>query len=89
VTLPLSVPGLLAASVVTVLPMFGDYYTGSYLTSGSPRTEMIGNQIEYYLRGTSRPQAGASLVLVLMALLVVAMAYYLRTTLAQQRAAER
>ena len=52
ITLPLSVPGLLAASVITVLPMSGDYYTNTYLTSGSPRTEMVGNQIEFYLRGS-------------------------------------
>ncbi|MFN8019958.1 MAG: ABC transporter permease [Acidimicrobiales bacterium] len=89
VTLPLSVPGLLAASVVTILPMFGDYYTNTYLTSGSPRTEMIGNQIEYFLRGSSQPQTGASLVLILMAFLLVLMIYYLRTTLRAQREAER
>ena len=28
--------------------MFGDYYTADLL-SGSPRTSMIGNQIEFYL----------------------------------------
>lgn len=89
VTLPLSVPGLLAASVITILPMFGDYYTNTYLTSGSPRTEMIGNQIENYLLGTTQPQTGASLVLVLMAFLFVLMAYYLVTTMRQQRLAER
>jgi spermidine/putrescine transport system permease protein len=89
VTLPLSVPGLLAASVITVLPMFGDYYTNAYLTSGSPRTEMIGNQIEFFLRGSSQPQKGASLVLLLMAALLVLMVYYLVTTIRQQRATER
>jgi ABC-type spermidine/putrescine transport system permease subunit I len=89
VTLPLSVPGLMAASVITILPMFGDYYTNTYLTSGSPKTEMVGNQIENYLLGTSQPQTGASLVLVLMAFLFVLMAYYLYTTLRQQRMAER
>jgi ABC-type spermidine/putrescine transport system permease subunit I len=89
VTLPLSVPGLMAASVITILPMFGDYYTNTYLTSGSPKTEMIGNQIENYLLGTSQPQTGASLVLILMAFLFVLMAYYLYTTIHQQRMAER
>jgi len=89
VTLPLSVPGLMAASVITVLPMFGDYYTNSYLTSGSPRTEMVGNQIENYLRNTGQPQTGASLVLILMAMLFVLMVYYMVTTIRQQRAAER
>jgi spermidine/putrescine transport system permease protein len=89
VTLPLSVPGLMAASVITILPMFGDYYTNTYLTSGSPKTEMIGNQIENYLLGTSQPQTGAALVLVLMAFLFVLMAYYLVVTIRQQRMAER
>ena len=58
-------------------------------TSGSPRTEMVGNQIEYFLRGSSQPQTGASLVLVLMAFLLVLMVYYLRTTLKAQRESER
>lgn len=85
VTLPLSVPGLLAASVIIVLPMCGDYYTNTYLTGGSPRTEMVGNQIEFFLRGSSQPQTGASLVIVLMAFLMVAMAYYLVTIARSQR----
>ena len=89
VTLPLSVPGLMAASVVTILPMFGDYYTNSYLTSGSPKTEMVGNQVEYYLRIVGQPQRGASLVLVLMAMLFVLMVYYMVTTIRQQQAADR
>lgn len=87
VTMPLSRPGLMAASVITILPMFGDYYTNTYLTSGSPRTEMIGNQIEFYLRGSSQPQTGASLVLVLMVMLFALMAYYLVTTAREQRMA--
>ncbi len=85
VTLPLSVPGLLAASVIVVLPMCGDYFTNTYLTGGSPRTEMVGNQIEQFLRGSSQPQSGASLVIVLMSLLLVLMAYYLVTIARSQR----
>ena len=79
----------MAASVITILPMFGDYYTNTYLTSGSPRTEMVGNQIENYLRNTGQPQTGASLVLILMAMLFVLMVYYLVMTIRQQRAADR
>ena len=89
VTLPLSVPGLMAASVIVVLPMCGDYYTNTYLTGGSPRTEMVGNQIEFYLRGTSQPQTGASLVIILMMFLMVAMAYYLITIARSQRDGSR
>jgi ABC-type spermidine/putrescine transport system permease subunit I len=89
VTLPLSVPGLLAASVIVVLPMCGDYYTNTYLTGGSPRTEMVGNQVEFFLRGTSQPQTGASIVIVLMVLLLALMAYYLVTIARSQREAVR
>jgi spermidine/putrescine transport system permease protein len=85
VTLPLSVPGLMSASVITVLPMFGDYYTNTFLSSGSPRTEMIGNQIERDLRGSSQAQTGASLVLFLSAMLLVLMTYYLVVTVRAQR----
>jgi spermidine/putrescine transport system permease protein len=79
VTLPLSRHGILAATVITALPMMGDYYT-SDLLSGSPRTSMIGNQIEFFLFEGSQKNAGASLVLILSVLLMAAMAYYLVQT---------
>ena len=85
VTLPLSRPGLLTACVVTALPMFGDYYTNT-LVSVSPRTTMVGNQIELYLLGGSRQDMGASLVLIMSAMLMVLMAYYL---ISSQRADRR
>ncbi|WP_051944090.1 ABC transporter permease [Streptacidiphilus rugosus] len=78
VTLPLSRPGLLTACVITALPMFGDYYTNT-LVSGSPTTSMIGNQIQLYLLGGPQKDFGASLVLLLSALLTLLMAYYLHT----------
>ncbi len=83
VTLPLSMPTLLAALVITALPMFGDYYTNNIL-SGSPRTTMIGNQIESLTRST-QPQRGAVLVLVISALLLVFMGYYLVVVTRQTR----
>ena len=89
ITLPLSIPGLMAASVIVVLPMCGDYYTNTYLTGGSPRTEMVGNQVEFFLRGSSQPQTGASLVIILMGFLMVLMAYYLVTIARSQREGAR
>jgi spermidine/putrescine transport system permease protein len=85
VTLPLSMPAVLASTVITALPMFGDYYTNSIL-SGSPRTTMIGNQIESLTR-SSQPQRGAALVLIVSALLLVFMAYYLVVVVRQTRQA--
>ncbi len=88
VTLPLSRIGLITAMVITALPMFGDYYTNTLL-SGSPTTTMIGNSIEKTLQsGFSRGQ-GASLVLMLSAVLLVFMAYYLMITLRASKQADR
>ncbi|GIH24087.1 polyamine ABC transporter permease [Acrocarpospora phusangensis] len=84
VTLPLSRSGLMTAGAVTALPMFGDYYTNT-LVSGSPTTTMVANQIEFYLLGGNRKELGASLVLLMSALLMVLMAYYL---VASRRAEE-
>jgi spermidine/putrescine transport system permease protein len=75
VTLPLSRQGLLAAAVITALPMFGDYYTTDLL-SASPKTTMIGNQIRFFLN-TAQARVGAALVIVLSLFLLVFMAYYL------------
>jgi ABC-type spermidine/putrescine transport system permease subunit I len=79
VTLPLSRQGLLTASAITLLPMFGDYYTNT-LVSGSPTTTMVGNQIEFYLLQSQEKGVGAALVLILTALLMALMAYYLIAT---------
>ena len=79
VTLPLSKPGILAGCVIIALPMFGDYYTPDLL-SGSPKTSLIGNQINLFIRGGPQVTVGAALVVVLMLLLIVLMVYYLVST---------
>ena len=76
VTLPLSKNGILAGSVIIMLPMFGDYYTPT-LMSGSPSTFMLGNSIEFGLHQTGQAPAGASLTLFLSAFVAVLMLYYL------------
>ena len=85
VTLPLSRQGLLAAAVITALPMFGDYYTTDLL-SASPKTTMIGNQIRFFLN-TAQVRVGAALVIVLSLMLLVLMAYYLISTARASREA--
>ena len=79
VTLPASMPGLLAGVVLISLPMFGDYYTPD-LVSASPKTSMIGNQIDQLTRQGSEKVTGAALTMVLSAVLLVLMLYYLRAT---------
>lgn len=76
VTLPLSRQGILAGLVLIALPMFGDFYTND-LISGSPKTNMLGNQINLYFQGGPQKTVGASLVIVLFIFLTILMAYYL------------
>jgi spermidine/putrescine transport system permease protein len=79
VTLPLSRPAILAGLVIVSLPMFGDYYTNNLL-SNSPRTTMIGNILDDSINTSGQGPEGAVFTLVLMAILIVPMAYYLRST---------
>jgi len=79
VTVPMAKAGVAAAAVLIALPMFGDYYTNDLL-SRSPKTEMLGNQIDYYINNSSQPQRGAVLVIMLSTLLLVALSWYLRST---------
>lgn len=79
VTVPMSKAGVAAAAILIALPMFGDYYTNDLL-SRSPKTEMLGNQIDYYINNSSQPQRGAVLVIMLSTLLLVALSWYLRST---------
>jgi spermidine/putrescine transport system permease protein len=79
VTLPASVPGILAGVVLIALPMFGDYYTND-LVSASSRTSMIGNQIDQLTRQGSEKVTGAVLTVLLSIVLLGFMLYYLRTT---------
>jgi ABC-type spermidine/putrescine transport system permease subunit I len=87
VTLPLSKTGILGASVIIALPMFGDYYKPNII-SGSPNTSMIGNQIDIYFHGGPQPGVGAALTLALSAFLGVLMAYYMYTVSKAQREAQ-
>ena len=84
VTLPLSMPAILASIAIIALPMFGDYYTPDLL-SESPNTSLIGNQITLYIRGGQQVPVGAALVVVLMVFLTLLMGYYLFATLRAQR----
>jgi ABC-type spermidine/putrescine transport system permease subunit I len=79
VTLPLSMPGVLAGTVLIALPMFGDYYTND-LVSASTRTSMTGNQIDLLTRQGSQKTVGAVLTILLAVVLLAFMLYYLRAT---------
>ena len=79
VTLPLSRQPILTGMLITVLPMLGDYFTNQLL-SGTPRTAMIGNVIQTQLGTNGFQGQGAVLSLLLLAVLVIPMVYYVRAT---------
>jgi len=90
VTLPLSAQGILAGTVIIMLPMFGDFYTAQLL--GTQRNAMIGTLINFYLtQATVGPaQArGAALVIILAALVSALTIYYLVATARAARGAAR
>jgi ABC-type spermidine/putrescine transport system permease subunit I len=78
VTLPLSMPAIIAAVLLTCLPMLGDYFT-SDLLSGSPSTSMVGNLINNSVLVPGQTgQAGAFVLLVLIVSLAP-MLFYVRS----------
>jgi ABC-type spermidine/putrescine transport system permease subunit I len=79
VTVPLSKPAIIAGTFITVLPMLGDYFTNQLL-SGAPGTTMIGNAIEGQLDSPGEVGQGAVLSLMLLAVLLIPMIYYVLTT---------
>ena len=76
VVLPLSMPGVFAAVLLTSIPAIGDYVNASVL--GGPGTTMIGNIIQSeFLRDRNYPEA-AALAFVLMAIMLVGAVIYAR-----------
>jgi spermidine/putrescine transport system permease protein len=76
VTLPLSLPGVFAGTLLTFIPACGDFVNAQLL--GTPRQAMIGNVIQSkFLVITDYPQA-AALSFVLMAGILVFVAIYAR-----------
>jgi ABC-type spermidine/putrescine transport system permease subunit I len=86
VTLPLSKQPILTGMLITVLPMLGDYYTNQLL-SGTPGTAMIGNVIQNQLGTPGFQGQGAVLSLLVLAVLVIPMIYYVRATAKSAREA--
>jgi spermidine/putrescine transport system permease protein len=76
VTLPLSLPGVFAGTLLTFIPAAGDFINAQLL--GTPRQHMIGNVIQSkFLVITDYPQA-AALSFVLMAAILIGIAAYAR-----------
>jgi len=76
VTLPLSLPGVFAGSLLTFIPAIGDYVNAEML--GNPDTMMIGNVIQNKFLTQNDYPAAAALSFMLMAGVLVVIAIYAR-----------
>ena len=76
VILPLSMPGVLAGSLLVFIPAVGDFINADYL--GSTQTTMIGNVIQKQFLVVKDYPAAAALSFLLMALILVGVLSYTR-----------
>jgi spermidine/putrescine transport system permease protein len=76
VTLPLSLPGVFAGSLLTFIPAVGDYVNAELL--GNPDTTMIGNVIQNQFLTQNNYPIAAALSFLLMAGILIAVAVYAR-----------
>jgi spermidine/putrescine transport system permease protein len=82
VTLPLSLPGIVAGTLLTFIPAAGDFINAQLL--GSPQNHMIGNVIQSkFLELTDYP-AAAAMSFILMAGILVAVFLYARAVGTEQ-----
>ena len=76
VTWPLSMPGVVAGTLLTFIPAAGDYINAELL--GSPKNRMIGNEIQAnFIEYRDYPTASA-LSFILMAIILVLVFTYIR-----------
>ncbi|CAA9406619.1 MAG: Putrescine transport system permease protein PotH [uncultured Pseudonocardia sp.] len=77
VTLPLSLPGIVAGTLLTFIPAAGDYINAELL--GTPSESMVGNVIDsQFLRVLDYPTAAALSVSLMVAIVVLVTAYVRR-----------
>jgi spermidine/putrescine transport system permease protein len=76
VTLPLSLPGVFAGTLLTFIPAAGDFINAELL--GTPRQQMIGNVIQSKFKEIADYPQAAALSFVLMASILLAIVAYTR-----------
>jgi spermidine/putrescine transport system permease protein len=76
VTWPLSLPGVVAGTLLTFIPACGDYINAELL--GTPQQFMVGNRIQQAFLTEHNYPLAASLSLILMAVVVAMVVVYVR-----------
>jgi spermidine/putrescine transport system permease protein len=78
VTLPMSMPGVVAGTLLTFIPAAGDFINSQLL--GNPQTAMIGQVIDgYFLRINDYPTAAALSFSLMLAILILVSVYVRRS----------
>ena len=72
-------PTIVAAVLLTCLPMLGDYFTSDML-SASPKTAMVGNLINDSVQSPGQTGQAGALVMLVLLVAVLPMFYYVRVT---------
>lgn len=84
ITLPLSLPGVISASLLVFIPTTGDYITPALL--GGPDGAMIGNLIQKQFGPINNWPMGAALSIILMlCIAAISLAFILLTLLVRKR----
>ncbi len=78
VTLPLSLPGVVAGTLLTFIPAAGDFINAELL--GSPNTRMVGNVIQELFTSTGDYAAAGALSVILMGIIIAMVMFYIRTS---------
>jgi spermidine/putrescine transport system permease protein len=76
VTLPLSMPGVVAGTLLTFIPAAGDYVNAFYL--GSAQQAMIGNRIQSLYQVERDYPTAAALSFIMMAVILLLVVVYIR-----------
>jgi len=76
VTFPLSLPGVVAGTLLTFIPAAGDYINAQLL--GSPEQRMVGNVIQSLFTTTSDYAAAGAMSVILMVIIVAMVMVYIR-----------
>lgn len=80
VTLPLTMPGVISGTLLTFIPITGDYVNASRDFLGASDTSMIGNLVQAdFLQNSDYPSASA-MSAVLMGVILLIVTFYVRRT---------
>ena len=74
--IPLSLPGVIAGTLLTFIPAAGDYVNAALL--GRPSNTMIGNRIEYTFLSVNDYPTAAVLSFILMVTILILVLIYVR-----------